>query len=53
MKVNLHLMKMHFFTRNELMNLFEKFNTISIDMIEKTSKNGKYEDSNFIVQLLK
>lgn len=46
-------MKMHFFTRDELMELFNNFNSISIDMIEETSDNGKYKDSNFIVQLIK
>lgn len=46
-------MKMHFFTRDELINLFKNFNTISIDMIEETSNNGKYKDSNFVVQLIK
>lgn len=46
-------MKMHFFTRNELINLFDEFNIISIDTIEETSDNGRYKDSNFIVQLKK
>lgn len=46
-------MKIHFFTRDELMKLFNNFNSISIDMIEETSNNGEYKDSNYIVQLIK
>jgi len=46
-------MKMHFFTREEVLKLFDKFSEIKIDTIEETFENGKYKDSNFIVQLTK
>ena len=46
-------MKMHFFTKDEVLKLFEEFSNITIDTIEETSENGKYKDSNFVVQLIK
>lgn len=46
-------MKMHFFTREEVMILFSKFEKIVIDRIEETSENGTLKDSNFIIQLVK
>lgn len=46
-------MKMHFFTRNEVLDLFKYFSSVTIDTIEETLENGKYKDSNFVVQLVK
>ena len=46
-------MKMHFFTREEVEELFNGFETVVIDKIDETSDNGKYKDSNFIIQLVK
>lgn len=46
-------MKMHFFTREEIQELFKNFTTVTIDKIEETSQNEKYKDSNFIIQLVK
>lgn len=46
-------MKMHFFTKEEVLKLFYKFSDIKIDTVEQTSENGKYKDSNFLVKLVK
>ncbi|EDS76685.1 putative methyltransferase type 11 [Clostridium botulinum C str. Eklund] len=40
-------MIMHFFQRDELVDLFSKFTEVSIDEITHTHSNGKYMDSNY------
>lgn len=46
-------MKMHFFTEEEVRELFKNFATMTIDKIEETSEEGKYMESNFVIQLTK
>lgn len=46
-------MIMHFFNKDEILNLFNEFKIVDIDKIDETSENGKYKDSNFIIKLLK
>lgn len=40
-------MVMHFFDRNEIVELFYKFTKVSIDEIIHTHDNGKFSDSNY------
>ncbi|WP_252246667.1 class I SAM-dependent methyltransferase [Clostridium sp. ZBS4] len=46
-------MKMHFFDKSEIEELFKNFSKIEIDEIVETHENGKYKDSNFIINLTK
>lgn len=44
---------MHFFTKEEIKQLFKEFKCVTIDKIEETHHNGKFKDSNFLIQLEK
>lgn len=46
-------MKMHFFDKSEIKELFKNFSKIEIDEIVETHESGKYKDSNFIISLTK
>ncbi|KGK86065.1 class I SAM-dependent methyltransferase [Clostridium sp. HMP27] len=46
-------MKMHFFERSEIEELFKNFSKIEIDEIMESHENGKYRDSNFVINLTK
>lgn len=46
-------MKMHFFCKSEIEELFENFSKIEIDEIIETHESGKYRDANFIISLIK
>lgn len=46
-------MKMHFFDKSEIEELFKDFSEIEIDEIIETHESGKYKDSNFIINLTK
>ncbi|SHI40974.1 Methyltransferase domain-containing protein [Clostridium cavendishii DSM 21758] len=46
-------MKMHFFTYEEVQQLFKDFSEINIDEIIETHENGKYADCNYVINLVK
>ncbi|WP_434296954.1 class I SAM-dependent methyltransferase [Clostridium sporogenes] len=46
-------MKMHFFSLEEVQELFKNFSKVEIDEIVETHENRKYKDSNFIIKLTK
>lgn len=46
-------MKMHFFDKDEILNIFSDFSSIKIDKWDETIDNESYKDSNFIIQLVK
>lgn len=46
-------MKMHFFNKIEIEEIFKEFSKIEIDEIIETHESGKYKDSNFIINLTK
>lgn len=46
-------MVMHFFTKEEVKNLFSRFSSVMIDMFSETHENEKYKDSNYILIIRK
>ena len=46
-------MIMHFFTENEIKELFEMFNDLSIDIITESHNSGEFCDSNYIITGIK
>lgn len=46
-------MKIHFFTKHEVEELFEDFSELSLDEIIETHDNGAYMDSNFLITVKK
>ncbi|BAL84076.1 putative methyltransferase [Selenomonas ruminantium subsp. lactilytica TAM6421] len=46
-------MLMHFFTRDEVQELFADFSEITVDTVTQTHENGSYQDQDFLITLKK